>query len=183
MYTYPHTIENGGGEKLTFLRLVEDSHGERLEVENYVAPGSGPPMHVHHFQEEALTVRKGKIGYQVLGEEAKYAEAGQTVTFTPGVAHKFWNAGEETLECEGYITPPDNIVYFLTEIYASTQANGGKQPNPFDAAFLAHRYRSEFEMKEIPGFVQAVLFPVFRAIGTLTGRYKKYQNAPEPVRR
>ena len=181
MYTYPHTIDNGGGEQLTFLGVVEDSDGERLDVTNQVAPGSGPPMHVHFFQEESLTVRKGKIGYQILGQEAQYAEEGETVTFAPGVTHKFWNAGQDVLECEGYIRPPDSIEYFLTEIYASTRENNGKQPNPFDAAFLAHRYRSEFAMKEIPTLVQTVLFPVFRMIGKFTGRYSKYRNAPEPI--
>src|SRR5665648_1300835 len=59
--TYPHTIDNGAGERLTFLRRVQDSAGDRLEVENLVKPGSGPPMHVHHYQEEALTVEQGKI--------------------------------------------------------------------------------------------------------------------------
>ena len=30
-YTYPHTIENGAGERLTFVRRVEDPAGDRLE--------------------------------------------------------------------------------------------------------------------------------------------------------
>ena len=53
-FTYPHTIDNGAGERLTFLRRVPTDRGERLEVENVVGPGAGPPMHVHHYQEEAL---------------------------------------------------------------------------------------------------------------------------------
>ena len=31
MHTYPHTIENGFGEQLTFLRVVRDHNGDRLE--------------------------------------------------------------------------------------------------------------------------------------------------------
>lgn len=183
MYNYPHTIENGSGEYLTFVRRANDADGEYLEVENRVTPGAGPPMHVHHLQEEALTVRKGRIGYQVLGEEPKYAGQGETVTFKAGVAHKFWNAGDDELECTGYVRPPDNIEYFLTEIYASTKANGGKQPHPVDAAFLAKRYASEFDILEIPQFVQKTVFPIQRLIGRMTGRYKKYHGAPEPVKR
>lgn len=53
-YTYPHTIENGGGEQLTFVRLVQDPEGDWLEVENLVQPGGGPPMHTHHRQAESL---------------------------------------------------------------------------------------------------------------------------------
>src|SRR5215207_3425479 len=43
-YTYPHTIENGAGERLTFMRRVQGPAGDRLEVENVVKPGSGPPI-------------------------------------------------------------------------------------------------------------------------------------------
>ncbi len=42
-YTYPHTIENGAGERLTFVRRVQDPTGDRLEVENLVKPGSADP--------------------------------------------------------------------------------------------------------------------------------------------
>jgi hypothetical protein len=41
-YTYPHTIENGAGEQITFVRCVRDSAGDRLEVENLAKPDSGP---------------------------------------------------------------------------------------------------------------------------------------------
>ena len=44
-YTYPHTIENGAGERLTFVRRAQDPAGDRLEVENLVKLGSGPPTH------------------------------------------------------------------------------------------------------------------------------------------
>lgn len=57
LYTYPHTIENGAGERLTFLRRVTGPRGDRLEGENLVAPGAGPPMHVHFHQDEVFTVQ------------------------------------------------------------------------------------------------------------------------------
>ena len=179
MTTYPHTIDNGVGERITFTGRA----GDRLEVENVVAPGSGPPMHVHRLQEEALTVQQGRIGYLRAGEEPQFAEAGETVVFKPGEVHKFWNAGEGELRCTGYAQPPDNLEYFLTQIYDSMRRSGGKRPNPFDAAFLSRRYRSEFGMAEIPAPVQAVLFPVVVAVGRLLGKYEKYADAPEPVRR
>jgi uncharacterized cupin superfamily protein len=182
-YIYPHTIENGAGESLTFLRRVPGTNGDRLEVENVVKPGSGPPMHVHHYQEEALTVVEGRIGYQRPGEPAQFAGPGETVTFLAGEAHRFWNAGAENLRCKGYIEPADNIEYFLGAIYESQKQSRGPWPDPFDAAFLTRRYRSEFSLVEIPAPVQRFVFPIQVAIGTLLGRYKKYADAPEPVRR
>ena len=112
MYQYPHTIDNGAGERLTVLRRVPDPDGgERLEVESSVHPGHGPPMHVHYFQEEGLTVLQGRIGYQCRGEEPRYAGVGETVVFTPGVAHRFWNAGGGEMRCTGSIRPPDSVAH------------------------------------------------------------------------
>lgn len=180
---YPHTIENGAGERLTFLRRVPTPGGDRLEGENVVTPGAGPPMHVHHYQEEGLTVEEGQLGYQRLGEPVKFAGPGETVAFKPGEPHRFWNAGEAELRCRAYIEPADNVEYFLTEIFASTRRSGGGRPDPFDAAFLIRRYRSEFAMMDIPAAVQRFAFPVLVVIGKLFGRYRKYADAPEPVRR
>jgi uncharacterized cupin superfamily protein len=182
-YSYPHTIDNGAGERLTFLRRVPGRAGDRLEVENVVKPGAGPPMHIHHYQEEALTVQEGRIGYQRPGEPAQFAGPGDSVTFKPGEAHKFWNAGQDDLRCTGYIEPPDNVEYVLTEIYASIKRSGKAQPDPFDAAFLMTRYRSEFAMVEIPAVVQRFVFPVQIAVGKLLGMYRRYDDAPEPVSR
>jgi quercetin dioxygenase-like cupin family protein len=177
--SYPHTIDNGAGERLTFLRL----EGDRLQVENVVAPGSGPPMHVHYQQEEALTVQQGRIGYQRPGQPAQFAGPGETVVFRPGEEHKFWNAGEEELRCSGYVAPPDNLEYFLSAIFDSQRRKGGRRPDVFDAAFLTRRYRSEFGMSEIPAPVQRFVFPLLVAVGRRLGKYEKYADAPEPVRR
>ena len=178
-YSYPHTIDDGDGERLTFMCRI----GDRLEVVNVVKPGAGPIMHVHHYQAEVLTVEKGRIGYQRQGAEPAFAGPGETVAFMPGDVHKFWNAGTEDLMCSGYIEPADNIEYFLSSIFESRRTNGGARPNALDIAYLARRYRSEFGIAEIPAAVQRIVFPVLVAIGTLFGRYAKYANAPEPVHR
>lgn len=182
LYTYPHTIENGFGERLTFERRVRGTAGERLEVSNVVQPGAGPPMHVHYRQEECLTVEQGRMGYQRLGAAEQFAGPGETVVFPSGDAHRFWNAGQDELRCTGYIEPPDNIEYFLTEIYASAKRSGGARPDLFDAAFLTRRYRHEFAMLEIPAPVQRFVIPAVAALGGLLGKYRGYSGAPEPVR-
>jgi quercetin dioxygenase-like cupin family protein len=183
MSDYPRTIDNGGGERLTFVGIRSDERGEYLEVSNTVSPGSGPPMHVHRLQEEVLTVERGTMGWQRQGEEEQLAGVGETVTFAPGEVHKFWNAGDDELVGTGFVRPPDNLEYFLTQIYASMRGNGGKRPGLFDAAYLSSRYRSEFGMAEIPQPVQRFLFPIVMAIGRLLGRHKRFAGAPEPVRR
>lgn len=179
---YPHTIDNGGGERLTFCGISSDEQGPYLEVRSVVAPGAGPPMHSHLHQEEAMTIEVGTMAYEVLGEDERRATAGESVSFAPGVAHRFWNAGEDDLVCTGLIRPADSIEYFLTELFASTRRNGGKRPGFFDAAWLVRRYRSEFRMFEIPEPVQRLLFPVIVAVGRLRGWDRRFAGAPEPVR-
>jgi quercetin dioxygenase-like cupin family protein len=183
MSDYPRTIDNGAGEELTFVAVGSDERGEYLEARNSVAPGSGPPMHVHRLQEESLTVEQGTMGWQRQGEEEQLAAVGETVTFAPGQMHRFWNAGEDELVCTGYVRPPDNLEYFLTQLYASTRANGGKRPRMFDAAYLVSRYRAEFGIAGVPAPVQRVVFPVVVAIGRALGGGKRFAGAPDPVKR
>jgi quercetin dioxygenase-like cupin family protein len=178
---HPHTIDNGAGERLTFLGIRSDEQGERLEVRNTVSPGSGPPMHVHHLQEEVLTVEGGRMGWQRPGEEEHLAESGETVRFAPGEVHRFWNAGDDELIGTGFVRPPDNLEYFLTQIFASTRANGGRRPRLFEAAYLLSRYRSEFGMADIPRPVQRVVFPIVVTVGRLRGLHRRFADAPEPV--
>lgn len=181
--SYPHTIDNGGGERLTFVVRRRDGRGDYLEALNSVAPGAGPPMHIHHLQEETLTVERGTLGYQRAGQQKQTAGPGETVTFPPGDAHRFWNAGNEELVCSGVIRPPDNVEYFLGEIFASTRRHGGKRPGIFDAAYLSHRYRSEYEILAAPAPVRQLLLPLIVAVGRLLGWHRRFADAPDPVRR
>ena len=176
----PYIIENTTGEKLRFLRITIKDGVEYLEVENEVQPNAGPPMHVHYKQDESLTVVSGKIGYQEMGDEKKYAGPGETVLFKAGTAHKFWNAGNEVLLCTGYVSPPENLIYFLSQIFKSSSENSGR-PGMYDAAFLLNRYKSEFGMLEIPAFVQKTIFPVVLFFGKLIGKNKKFIDAPSSL--
>lgn len=181
-FNYPHTIDNGGGEEITFVQFINDDKGGKLEVHNRVQPGSGPPMHVHFLQDESLTVVSGKIGAQIAGQAPFFAGPGETVTFKRGEVHRFWNAGEDVLICKGWATPAYNLEYFLTEIYRSVKSNGGHRPSAFDSAYLLSKYKTEFDMNEIPAIVKKVVFPVVRFFGILAGKHKKFEGAPPAVK-
>ena len=181
MHTYPNKIENGEGEVITFLGVVRDRDGDRMEIEVLVPPNVGAPMHLHHLQEEAMTVLAGKLGLQFAGEQPRYAESGETIILKRGVGHRWWNAGTTALRCTGWATPPNHLEYFFTALFDSMKRSGRKPPGFFDAAFLLTRYRSEIPMLDIPAVVQKVAFPVLLADGTLLGKYEKFKDAPEPV--
>jgi quercetin dioxygenase-like cupin family protein len=181
-YTYPHTIDNGAGEQITFLQFIDDGKGGMLEIENSVHPGAGPPMHVHYLQDESLTVIQGKIGAQVAGQQPTFHGPGETVTFRRGEVHRFWNAGENLLICRGWAKPAYNLEYFLTQIYRSTKANGGKSPSVFDGAYLQSKYKTEFDLTDIPIVVKQVIFPIVVMLGKLTGKHHRFDGAPEAIK-
>jgi quercetin dioxygenase-like cupin family protein len=183
MPEYPYTIENGNGEALTFLRVVHGPDGDRVEAEGRAQPGAGPPMHVHYLQEEAMQVVSGRLGYQVLGEEPKFAGPGELKVFAPGVPHKWWNAGAVELVTTGWCKPADNIEFFLGAIFSSMKSTRKGRPDIFDAAYLTRRYQTEYAMLAIPAPVQRIVFPIVVLIGTLLGKYKKFADAPAPCAR
>lgn len=179
--TYPHTIENPMGEKLIFQHVQKDPDGDKVIVENFVKPGHGPLMHTHFLQDEQLTVVKGKIGYQILGQKEQYAGEGETILFKRGVPHRFWNAGEEILNCKGWIKPANTIVYYLSAIYEAQKKSGKAQPEAFDSAYLMTRYAKEYDLPEIPKFIKKTIIPMTYFVGRVLGKYKHFNDAPEPV--
>ena len=149
-----------------------------------MAPGSGPPMHVHRLQEEVLTVQSGTMGWQRPGEEEHTAHAGETVTFAPGETHRFWNAGDDELVGTGYVRPPDNLEYYLTQIFTSMREQRRQ------ASSLLRR---RLPLVALPLRVRDDGNPAARAALRLPGRAsssagcsgagRRFDDAPEPVSR
>ena len=178
---YPHTITNGGGEELTFTGVKHDERGPVLVATNEVQPGDGPPLHVHKVQHEALTVDEGRMGWKGEDGEEHFAGPGETVTFEPGQVHRFWNAGEDPLRATGEVWPPNNLEYFLTEVFGSMERNGGERPGMFDISFLLTHFDSEFDMNELPAPVRKLLVPAMYRLGKALGKHERFEAAPEPV--
>jgi mannose-6-phosphate isomerase-like protein (cupin superfamily) len=180
--TYPYTIDNGRGERLTFLGITHGPKGPRIDCDGAASPGGGPPMHVHHLQDEGVRVIQGRVGYQVLGGEPRFAGPGEEIVWPAGTAHKWWNAGNDELRMTGWCSPPDNFEFYIGTLFASAKANGGR-PGLFDAAFLGMRYRSEFAMLELPAYVRRVAMPVLYVVGSILGKYRKFADAPAAIAR
>lgn len=181
-FKLPHSIESPFGEVLIFHSVVEEDGEKKLIAHNKVKPGSGPPFHVHFKQDESLTVTRGKLGYQIEGEEEKFLNSGESILFKRGEMHRFWNAGDDLLECEGWVKPANSFDYFITGVYNSMKKAGKPEGDPFDSAYLMTRYRSEYDLKDIPGFVKKVVFPITVQVGKLLGKYQHFKDAPKPVK-
>lgn len=181
-YSFPHTISNIVGEELTFKAIEMENGEQKILVDNRVQPGCGPAMHIHFKQDECLTVEKGRLGYQEEGESEKFLEVGESVLFVRNKMHRFWNAGDDVLECSGWIKPANTVDYFLTALYNSVNKAGKPEGDPFDGAYLITRYKTEYDVAVIPGFVKKVIMPITVVIGKLLGKYDHFKDAPEPLK-
>lgn len=182
-FKLPHQIQNFMGEVLLFKERVMDEDGiEMMLVENEVAPGSGPPFHVHFLQDECLKVVEGKMAYESIGGPEMMAHPGDTVLFKRGDIHRFRNAGDTPLRCTGWVKPANSLDFFLASIYASIDKAGKPTGDVFDTAYLITRYRTEYDLTVIPTFVKKVVMPITVFIGKILGKYKHFATAPAPLK-
>ncbi len=172
---------NKNGETLTITKSSAETEGQITEFEGTDEPGVGPPMHVHFRQEEKVKVEKGKMRIKTISNEFSLTE-GQEYIFQPGEAHQFWNEGDQTLHYSGHVKPSNNYEYFISHIYRSANEANDDKPSPFDAAFLLTKYKSEMDMLVIPKPVKLILFPILLGIGKLTGKFKKFADAPAAIK-
>ncbi|CAA9279908.1 MAG: Quercetin 2,3-dioxygenase [uncultured Corynebacteriales bacterium] len=95
-------VPPGGGERVwafsgdqyTIKGGVSDTGPGLGVAEAVIPPLSGPPLHVHHREDEAFYVLDGRLEVAE-GERTLVAEAGSFV-FTPrGTPHRFRNVGSD----------------------------------------------------------------------------------------
>ena len=69
-------LQSGPGRDLVFKVTGEDTGGAFDYFVVDVAPRGGPPLHVHHHQEETIHVLKGRYKIQIGDEAFHCAEGG-----------------------------------------------------------------------------------------------------------
>ncbi len=106
-------IEGPAGGPLTFKARGEQTAGVLTVIENVVAPGDGPPLHVHANEDEAWWVIEGLLRFR-LGDELAEAPAGTFVFVPRGVAHAFQNVGATPARLLVLFTPAGMERFFDT---------------------------------------------------------------------
>jgi quercetin dioxygenase-like cupin family protein len=94
----------GPGDRITFLITGAETGGAFFMAETWVAPGGGPPPHVHSREDESFYVQQGTLALQV-GGKALNASTGDFIHIPRGTVHSFKNVGEETAKLLVVATP------------------------------------------------------------------------------
>jgi quercetin dioxygenase-like cupin family protein len=129
-----------------FMIDGEATGGAFSLVEHPLLPRAlGAPLHTHHNEDEYSYVLEGRFGIQ-LGDEVLKAGPGDLLFKPRGIAHAFWNAGEEPARLLELISPAGFEQYFreLAPLLAA--------PERDEAAIgeVVARYQLEIDFSTVP---------------------------------
>lgn len=94
-----------------------DTRGAMSVVRVDTPPGSGPPAHVHHRDDELFIVLEGQYRFWLEGKPATDAGAGDVVFMPKNVAHQYLNVGSEP-GSHYFVTVPGGLDELFAEIHA-----------------------------------------------------------------
>jgi quercetin dioxygenase-like cupin family protein len=168
------------GERAVVRVGTEETGGELLVADVYVRPGGAVAgEHVHPVIEESFTVVSGRVGFRLDGRES-IVEPGERLRVPAGVAHDWWNAGEEEARVVVAVSPAARFEEAIANTFGlaqdgKTDAKG--MPNLLQLALLAREFEDVLYFTSPPRAVQRLLFgalaPIARLLG-YRGSYPEY---------
>ena len=171
------------GERIIFNRTSADTGGEYLEIELQLAPdGKVPGMHVHPEQEERFEILEGRMKFR-MGMRTIEAGPGETVVVPAGKAHKFTNAGDDTVVARVTVTPALEMErLFETSVALAEEGRvlRSGMPKPLDLALFVREFKREVRGPFSPGAVQRAMLAPLAKLAAARGHGKRYAR-PKPA--
>jgi quercetin dioxygenase-like cupin family protein len=121
----------GPGDRYTFLVTGAQSNGSLFIMEAIIPPGGGPPLHIHHREEESFYLLDGTLEI-TLGEKKVKATTGDFVQIPRGTVHAFRNTGSTTARMLLLFSPAGMEKYFA-EVLEPVQNRSAAIPPVTDA--------------------------------------------------
>jgi quercetin dioxygenase-like cupin family protein len=142
----PIHVPSDGGNSVNILGIPmfirvhgRDTNGIVSVVESQDVPGSGPPPHIHHREDETFQILEGDYEFTV-GGKTFLAKPGTTLFAPRGVPHGYRYSGKTPGRLMCVITP-SGFEGFFEEIGALTSQQQMDLPRVLE---IATKYGLEF---------------------------------------
>jgi mannose-6-phosphate isomerase-like protein (cupin superfamily) len=93
------------GTLITIKATGEDTGGAFSLLEQLAPPGFGPPLHVHHREDEPFLVLEGRVRFRC-GDQEFLVEGGGYVFLPKGIPHRFRIEGSTPARLMQMTLPP-----------------------------------------------------------------------------
>ena len=131
------------GERAAVRLSTEDTGEDRVVVDLHVKPGGAVSgEHVHPVTEESFTVVRGRVGFRIAGH-GSIAELNRCLHVPAGVAHYWWNAGEEEAHVIVEVSPAARFEEAISNTFGLARdgkTNAKGMPNLLQVALFAREF-------------------------------------------
>ena len=114
------------GNRMTIKATGAQTGGAYGLIEALVAPGSSPPLHVHHREEEAFWILEGRVRVRC-GDEELTIGPGSFIVLPRDVPHSFLVESDTPARWLNLLTPAGCEEFFVA---AGRPAEGPGLPRP-----------------------------------------------------
>jgi quercetin dioxygenase-like cupin family protein len=128
-------LQSGPGRDLVFKLTGDETGGAFDYFIVDVAPHGGPPLHVHHRQEEAIHVLSGRFKIRI-GDDVFRCEPGGFAYLPSGVPHAFLNLTAAPAQIVVVYTPGGGHRFY--EELGPLTRNGAPDRETVAACFARH---------------------------------------------
>lgn len=178
MTTTGDLIENPvTGERAVVRVGTVETGGAYAVVDLYIRPGGAVVgEHWHPAMEERFTVLRGRVGFQLAGQE-ETAETGKQIDVPAGVRHDWWNAGEEEARVRVDVRPAARFEALMLNLFGLAQdgkTDSRGLPGLLQLSLLVAEFRDVIRFTHPPQVVQVLVFGLLAPIARLLGYQSSY---------
>lgn len=124
-----------GGAQPNLLKVSgKDTNGDLCIFEGYSTQKGGPPLHIHHEQDEWFQVLEGEFMFQV-GKEKFRLKAGDCILAPRGIPHSFAKVSDGQSKMTTLFQPAGQMEAFFREL-GKVKSRSSKEE--FQKLFQAH---------------------------------------------
>jgi quercetin dioxygenase-like cupin family protein len=173
------------GQRAVFRETAEDTGGELLRLDFFVAPGGFlGSEHLHPKQEERIKVLSGTLRCRIGGRERSVG-AGEAIDIPPGVAHTLWNESQEEAHALVEYRPAlrmETLFETLFGLGRNGKTDEEGTPRLLQGAVMLEEYEDEYRLARPPLPMQKALLALLAPVGRLLGYQTWYARYSGPAR-